>query len=104
MSGGNSCRLAFPSVLLSALRRDSHLNTLAAQSFNKRLRSASIRHDDIDVIQTAKGQYRLTPKLRMIEAKDHLLRGPNHGSLNIDQQPMRIGNSFQRNAPSTHDR
>ena len=39
----------------------------------------------------------------VVEAKDDLLRGVDHGALDVDEQAVRIANAVQRDSATAHD-
>jgi len=50
-----------------------------------------------------RGQDGLAPEFGVVEAEDHFLSALDHGALDVDEQAVGVGDSFQGDAAGAHD-
>ena len=84
-------------------RSNDHFDFLGAKGFDEVGRGSAIRDDGINAVETTKRRDRLATKFGGVETEDHFLGSLYHGALNINEQAVRVGDAFKRDATSTHD-
>src|SRR5258706_3941224 len=84
-------------------RGDYDIHIQPAQRSDNFRGGSVIGHDCVDGVQIAEFGDRLAAKLGMVETKNDLPGGLDHRALDIDQQTVGVGYTFDGNSAGAHD-